>query len=79
MIEKQTIRNYLTASANKEINVADDDSLLASRLIDSLTFAELVMFLESHYKVSFDTDDLTPDNFDTLNAIARLLERKGVS
>ena len=79
MIDKQTIRNFLNESANKAINVGDGDSLLASRLIDSLKFAELIVFLESQYNVSFDADDLTPDNFDTLNAIAGLLERKGVS
>jgi len=79
MIDKQTIRNFLTESANNGINIGDDDSLLASRLIDSLKFAELIVFLESQYNVSFDADDLTPDNFDTLNAIASLLERKDVS
>jgi len=79
MIDKQTIRSFLTGSANNGINIGDDDSLLASRLIDSLKFAELIVFLESQYNVTFDADDLTPDNFDTLNAIAGLLERKGVS
>lgn len=79
MIDKQTIRSFLTGSANNGINIGDDDSLLASRLIDSLKFAELIVFLESQYNVTFDADDLTPDNFDTLNAIASLLERKDVS
>lgn len=79
MIDKQTIRNFLTESANKGINIGDDDSLLASRLIDSLKFAELIVFLEGNYKVSFDADDLSPENFDTINAIVGLLERRGVS
>lgn len=79
MIDKEAVRNFLTESANQGINFGDDDSLLASRLIDSLKFAELVVFLEDRYKISFDGEDLSPDNFDTLNAIASLLERKGVS
>ena len=79
MIDKQTIRSFLNESANKAINVGDGDSLLASRLIDSLKFAELIVFLEGNYKVSFDADDLSPENFDTINAIVGLLERRGVS
>jgi len=51
---------------------------LAARLLDSLMIAELIAFLESHYQVTFDGDELTPDNLDTTNAIARFLERKSV-
>jgi acyl carrier protein len=79
MIDKQVIRDFLTTLANKEIRIGDDDSLLATRLLDSLKVVELVVFLESHYQVTFESDELTPDNLDTVNAIASLLERKGVA
>jgi len=78
MIEKQEIRDFLTTLASKDVRIGDEDSLLAARLLDSLKVAELVVFLESHYKVSFDADDLIPDNLDSINAIASFLERKGV-
>jgi acyl carrier protein len=77
MIEKQAVRDFLTKLADKDIRIGDDDSLLAGRLLDSLMVIELIVFLESHYQVTFDNDELTPDNLDTINAIARLLERKG--
>ena len=79
MIEKQVIRDFLTTLANKEIPIGDDDSLLATRLLDSLKVSELIVFLENHYKVTYESDELTPDNLDTINAIVSLLERKGVS
>jgi acyl carrier protein len=79
VIEKQTIRDFLTTLVNKNIQIGDDDSLLASRVLDSLKVAELIAFLESQYQMTFDGDDLTPDNLDTINAIARFLERKGIS
>jgi len=78
MIDKQVIRQFLTTLANKDIPIGDDDSLLATRLLDSLKVAELVAFLEDHYQVTFDSDKLIPDNLDTINAIVRLLEQKGV-
>lgn len=78
MIEKQVIRDFLTTLANKDVRIGDEDSLLASKLLDSLKIVELIAFLESHYNVSFDSEELIPDNLDTINAIASLLERKGV-
>jgi acyl carrier protein len=52
---------------------------VATRLLDSLKVASLIAFLEGEYKVTFDSDELVPENLDTINAIASLLERKGVS
>lgn len=79
MIEKQVIRDFLTTLANEDIHIGDDDSLLAAKLIDSLGVVQLIMFLETQYKVTFDSDELTPDNLDTINAMVGFLERKGVS
>jgi acyl carrier protein len=79
MIANQGIRDFLTTLVGKDIPFADDDSLLAAQLIDPLKVAELIVFLENMYDMTFDGDDLTPDNLDTVNAITNFLERKGVS
>ena len=79
MIEKQVIRDFLSTLANKEVQIGDDDSLITTKLLDSLKIAELIAFLEDHYHLNFDGDELTPENLDTINAIAGFLERKGVS
>lgn len=78
MNEKKGVREFLTTLVGKDIPFADDDSLLAAQLIDSLKVAELIVFLEGTYNVTFDGDDLTPENLDTVNAITSFLERKGV-
>jgi len=78
MIDKQAIREYLTTLVDRDVRIEDDASLLATRLLDSLKVAGLVVFLETRYNVAFDGDELTPDNLDTISAIAGLLERKGV-
>jgi acyl carrier protein len=79
MLDKQVIRDFLTTLAKKDSRIGDDDSLLATKMLDSLAVAELVVFLEDRYKVNFDNDDLTPENLDSINAIASFLERKGIS
>lgn len=79
MIDRQAIRAYLQTQVGKEVSFDDDDSLLASQLIDSLKIAELIVYLEDTYKVTFDNDDLTPDNLDSVDAIVGFLERKGIA
>jgi acyl carrier protein len=78
MIEKKTIRDFLKTLTKKDLQIMDDDSLLTTKLLDSLSIAELVTFLESHYQINLDSNDLTPENLDSINAIVRFLERKGI-
>lgn len=78
MVDKQVIRDFLT-SLSKESQIGDDDSLLVTKLLDSLKVVELVVFIESNYNVSFDNDEVSPENLDTINAIANFLEKKGIS
>jgi acyl carrier protein len=79
MIDRQVVRDHLKTLVGKDVSFSDGDSLLAAQLIDSLRVAELIVFLETTYHVTFDNDDLTPDNLDSVDAIAAFLERKGVS
>jgi acyl carrier protein len=79
MIEKQAIRDFLSGIASKNIAIGDNDSLLATRVLDSLKMVELIVFLENEYKLSLESDELTPENLDTINSIASLLERKSAA
>lgn len=76
MIDKQAIRGFLAERAGKNVNFGDGDSLLEAQIIDSLAMAELIVFLESTFKVSFEPEELTPENLGSVNAIVGFLERK---
>jgi acyl carrier protein len=54
-----------------------DEDLLAAELIDSLAITELVSFLEAEFSISVDDEDLTPENFRTVDSIAAFVSRKG--
>lgn len=58
-------------------SVDHDEDLLAQELIDSHGIVELVGFLEDRYGVKVDDDDLLPENFQTVNSVVALVERKG--
>ncbi len=53
---------------------SDDESFLASGLIDSLGIGQLVAFVESTYGIRVPNADLVPDNFDSVSRLAAYVE-----
>ncbi len=75
---KNEIRTYLTtqpafADAGK---VSDTDSLLEAGVIDSLRMLDIITHLEKMYGIQVDDMDMTPENFDSIEAIAAYVTRK---
>jgi len=65
------VREFLTGELGKDTSaVGAGDSLLESGVIDSLAVVQLVAFIERTYGVKIEEDDLLPENFDSLSAIA---------
>jgi acyl carrier protein len=64
--------------------LADDESLLESGILDSLSLLRLVVFLEERFGITVGDTDLLPENFASVNAIcaylrAREPERQGAA
>jgi len=57
--------------------IAHGEDLLAADLIDSLGITELVAFVEGRFGISVVDEDLTPDNFRSVDAIVAFVGRKG--
>lgn len=77
---EQQIRNYLlgTPAGPAMARLADDQSLLAAGVIDSVAMIDLIAHLERAYGIRVAEDDMTPENFDSVAAIARYVqERRG--
>jgi acyl carrier protein len=55
-----------------------EDTLLEGAL-DSVDVLRLVVFVEERYHVTVTEDDLVPENFGTVSALADLLRAKGAS
>jgi acyl carrier protein len=56
--------------------VTDSDSFLATGIIDSTGVLELVGFLEKHYGIHIENDELVPANLDSVNKAANFVRRK---
>lgn len=55
--------------------LSETESLLETGLIDSTGILELVAFLEEHFGIRVEDEDLIPENFDSIAAIAAYLDR----
>ena len=75
---RQDIRDYLMAHrASQTIDdFSDNESLLEAGVIDSMTMVDLIVHLEKRYGINIDEDDMTPENFDSIEAIEAYVIRK---
>ena len=52
-----------------------DDSLLANGLLDSMAILKTVTFCEEQFGITIPDQDVLPDHFESIRAIAKLVER----
>jgi acyl carrier protein len=72
------IRKYLTDQFlfGDSRPLERDVSLLEQGIVDSTGILELIHFLEEHYGIKVQDDELLPENLDTIGNICAFLERK---
>jgi acyl carrier protein len=62
--------------ADGDVSLSWDDSLIKSGIVDSLGILRLVAFIEENFSVMVDDTEVVPENFETINAMSSLVERK---
>ncbi len=60
-----------------DIEVDADTALISSGIVDSFSMVSLKAFLETRYEISIPDDEATPEVFDTVNSIIKLVQRLG--
>lgn len=59
---------------NEELD--DDFPLTENKVLDSMGIFKLVSFLESEYRIEIEDEELVPQNFATIGAVAALARSK---
>lgn len=54
----------------------DDMSLIDTNTVDSVGILKIVGFIENHFRIRVEDEELTAENLDSINKIARFIERK---
>lgn len=75
MSERVKIRDFLSQRIRGH-ELKDDEDIFALGFVNSMFALQLVMFVEKEFNVVVEDDDLDISNFNTVNAIAALVERK---
>ena len=65
------------APAAGRTEIADDEDLIDSGIVNSLGIFQLVAFLEERFHISVGDEEITPENFGTLEGIERLVAARG--
>ena len=79
METKKIIEQYILKelmASNSENSLDGEQSLIQSGILDSLTIMKILNFLEETFKIKISDEELIPENFETLNAINALTQRK---
>ena len=72
-IRKFIIDNFYVSHPEE---VRDDDSLLELGVIDSTGVLEIVDYVEREHGIAVGDQEIVPDNFGAISAIAAYVERK---
>jgi acyl carrier protein len=67
------IENFLFGESD---GLTDRDSFLEKGIIDSTGVLELVAFLEGHFGIKMQDQDLIPDNLDSIQGLTAFIQRK---
>ncbi len=76
---KAQVRQYIAKNllfSDNGFTYADDASFLEEGIIDSLGVMELVLFIEEKFGVKVKDEELTPDNFDSVNKLASYIQAR---
>lgn len=66
-------------SLDPGVSVEPDTDLLLTGLVDSLGVVQLVAWMEQEFALTIEPTDVVLENFQTVDAMARYLERRGTA
>lgn len=72
---KDAIRSFIVQELLDGNDVADGEDLLLSGLLDSLGVMRLVAFLEMDLDTAVPPEDVTIENFSSIDTLAAYIER----
>jgi acyl carrier protein len=77
ILQIEQLRNFISEITFSDIDKIKDDTLLFEEgIFDSLGFLSLVSFLNEEYGVDVTNDELSEDNFKSINAVVEYIAKK---
>jgi acyl carrier protein len=76
---KDIIRSFMIEEFKESgfhAGIRDDESLIDTNILDSLSILKLISFMDEHFDIMPDEDELRPQTFGTIDDIKSFIERK---
>lgn len=73
--KKEILKKFLSRFFRKH-ELKDDDDIFSLGFVNSLFSMQLVMFLESEFKIKVENEDLDLNNFRSISSIISFVESK---
>ncbi len=75
---QQELRNYIMENYffGQGESLGDDDSFMELGIIDSTGVLELISHLEERYSIEIATEELIPENLDSIERLTRFVSSK---
>jgi len=67
------------AYERRQPHVAPEEPLLDGGLVDSVGVLRLAAFIEEHFDIQVEDEDLIPENFQTVRAVAAFVRSKAAA
>ncbi len=71
---RHKLKEFLKKETQKEIS-GDSENLLAANILDSFSMIKIIGFIESELKIKPNMEELTLDNFNSIETISRMIEK----
>lgn len=69
--------DYMQTELNpQQVVLTPETSLIETGLIDSLSLFKLILFVEETFMIQIQPEDITVENFETLNTLNTLVQNK---
>ena len=77
MVIQEKIRQFIVDASYAEDGKFDNDALIFEQgIMDSMGFMSIIEFIEDEFSVSPSNNELTEENFESINAISNFVQRK---
>ncbi len=75
MTTNDKLREHFRHESSNDQTLTDNEPLLTSGFLDSIAIVKLLTYIEQEFNVEISDADFDPDNFETIETIATLIER----
>ena len=76
MTDLQVLTDYVRNESGYQGDIDPDLDLLEKQILDSFSIVQWAMFIQEHFQVEFEAEDLTRDNLASLSRALALVNSK---